>query len=222
MTDLSSYLDFANHHADATEAQIRTLCTKVIKYHFHAAFVNPCYIPIARNLLPPPLVVGTVISFPLGGDTLPDKIALVKSCLNLGADEIDISLNVGLIKSGRWDESLDEMKVLVSTAKEFSSQKIVKFILETGLLTDDEIKQGSENILAAKADFIKTSSGFGPRGASLKDIGLIKQAVGDQIKIKVAGGISTYQQALSFVESGVARIGTSHAEDILLQTPKAS
>jgi deoxyribose-phosphate aldolase len=218
MINLASYLDFANHHANATHTDIQTLCRKVIKHHFHSAFTNPYYVSFARPLLPSPHKIGTVISFPLGQETLDIKLATARHALTAGADELDISLNVGLIKQAKWSELLDEMRALVTITKEKSKGKIIKFILETGYLTESEIKKGSTLILESGADFIKTCSGMGPRGSTLEDVHLIKQAIGNQIKIKVAGGISTYHQALTFIQAGASRIGTSHAPEILAQS----
>lgn len=213
MLKLSSYLDLANHHADATPDQIKQLCANVIKYKFNAAFVNPLYVPFAKSL---GVKVGTVISFPLGQDALDIKLAAAKKAAADGADELDISANVALFKTAYWDQAAAEMTQLVTAAKAVNSHIIIKFIIETGYLTSNEIKQASVCVLNAGADFVKTCSGMGPRGATREDVRLIRQAVGNKIKLKVAGGIATHAQALAFIQAGTDRIGTSKAVEIVL------
>jgi len=213
--DLAKHLDFANHHPEATPAQIRDLCQKVKKFGFHSAFVNPCYISLAKEYLEDKFPVGTVISFPLGQDTRDGKVLLAIETTRKGADELDVMMNVGLFKAGKYKEVLEEMKAVNTAAKEIRRNVIVKFIIETGFLTDEEIKKASELVLKSGADFIKTCSGWGPRGARLEDVKLIREAIGDKIKIKVAGGIDTYQEAVDFINAGANRIGTSKAIEII-------
>ena len=212
--ELAKYLDLANHRQDATPRDIKKLCQKVKKYHFNSAFVNSCYIPLARELMDNG-VVGTVISFPIGQDTQNIKDLAALEAVRRGADELDVSMNVGLFKAGKDDKVLVEMKRIIEAAKNIKGNVLVKFIIETGLLTDEEIKKASQLVLNSGADFVKTSSGWGPRGASLKDVELIKEAIGDKIRVKVAGGIHTYKKAIAFIEEGVDRIGTSHAVEIV-------
>lgn len=215
ISNLPKYLDLANHHADATEDKIRDLGEKVRKYGFNAAFVNPFYIELTKSL---GVKVGTVISFPLGQETLSVKTGCAESYASLGADELDVSLNVGYLKSGKWTESLVEAKAIVHIAKGVNNRIIVKFIPECGYLTAEEIKKTAEVLVEAGADFFKTCSGMGPRGATIEDVKLVREAVGDKIKIKVAGGIETYNQAISFIHAGADRIGTSHAVEIVTRT----
>lgn len=218
--ELAAYLDFANHHADATPENIKELCQQVKQYELHAAFVNPCYVSLARELLGQSGVVGTVISFPLGQDSQDIKILAAIDGTKKGADELDISMNVGLFKAGEREQVLAEMKAIIEAVKNIKRNVLIKFIIETGLLTDEEIKEASRLVLKSRADFVKTSSGWGPRGASLKDVGLIKEAVGDKIKIKVAGGIDTLKEAMDFIQAGVNRIGTSKAVEIIEEIKK--
>ena len=212
---LAKYLDFANHHPDATPEQIKKLCQNVIKFGFHSAFVNPCYISLAKEYLEDKFPVGAVISFPLGQDTRDGKVLLAIETTRKGADELDVMMNVGMFKAGKYAEVLEEMRAVNLAAKEIRRNVIVKFIIETGFLTDEEIKKASELVLKSGADFVKTCSGWGPRGASLEDVKLIRDAVGDKIKIKVAGGIDTYQEAVDFINAGASRIGTSKAIEIV-------
>jgi len=211
---LASYLDLANHHQDATPGDIKDLCRKVKKYRFHSAFVNACYLSLARELLGEG-TVGTVVSFPLGQDTREAKILAGLDAVHKGVDELDISMNVGLFKAGQTQLVLEEMKAIVEAIKAVRRRVLIKFIIETGHLTSDEIKKAAQLVLQTGADFIKTNSGWGPRGAKLKDVKLIRAAIGDKIKIKVAGGIDTLDEAIGFIEAGVDRIGTSKAVEII-------
>jgi len=211
---LIKYLDFANHHQDATPKDIKELCQKVKKLGFHSAFVNPFYISLAKEILPDG-IVGTVIDFPLGQEPKEVKILASIDAVRKGADELDVAMNVGLFKAGEHEQVLDEMKAVVSAAKNIRRTVVLKFIIETSLLTSSEIKKASQLVLKSGADFVKANSGMGPRGSSLKDVDLIREAVSDKIKIKVAGDIDTYQEAISFINRGVDRIGTSKAVEIL-------
>lgn len=218
---LAQHLDFANHHQDATPAQIKEVCQKVKKFGFHTAFVNSCYVSLAKKLIKdkvypePGRRVGTVVSFPLGQDETDIKVLSAIQAVRLGADELDVCMNLGWFKAKKYDQVLAEMEMIVAAAKNIRVKTLVKFIIETGLLTASEIKKASELVLKSGADFVKTCSGYGPRGASLKDIELIKSVVGNKIKIKAAGGIRNYDQAVEFINAGVHRIGTSKAVEIV-------
>jgi len=212
--ELAQYLDLANHHPDTTPQEIKELCQKVKKYGFHAAFVNPCYVSLARELMTDG-IVGTVIGFPLGQETQNIKILAALEATKRGADELDVCLNIGLFKAGKEDQVLAEMEAVITAAKNIKGNVLIKFIIETSLLTDKEIKKASQLVLKSGADFVKTNSGFGSRGASLKDVEIIRKEVGGKIKIKVAGGIQTYSQALAFIAKGANRIGTSKAVEII-------
>lgn len=215
--DISPYLDFANHKANSTHSDIEQLCKATIEYNFNSSFVNPLYVSYAKNSMNGKSKVGTVISFPLGQELISIKTSALKQALNDGADELDISLNVGLIKEHNWDQLVADMETMVKIVKSFDSKKIIKFIPENGYLTDYEIKKVAELLVQAGADFYKTCSGYGPRGATLDDVRLVREAIGNAIKIKVAGGISTYDQAISFINAGANRIGTSAALEIIKQ-----
>jgi deoxyribose-phosphate aldolase len=213
-SQIASFLDLANHRSDATEAQIMELCKKVIECNFNAAFVNPHYIEFIRENFGGQLKIGAVVSFPLGQEILNIKLAMARAALTSGADELDVSLNVGYIKEGNFDKSFDEMKAVVMAVREISVGKIIKFIPENGYLTEDEIKKTAELILKSGADFYKACSGMGPRGATVDDVKIVRSVVGDKLKIKVAGGVTTRVQAEEFIANGADRIGTSHAVEI--------
>lgn len=212
---LALYLDFANHRPEATEEDIKKLCMKIKEFGFHSAFVNPIYISFAKEQLGEKGVVGTVISFPIGQEITKVKIYSSSLAIKLGASEIDVSMNVGFFKDKKYSMVLDEMRAIVEKVKEIKKSTVVKFIIETGFLTDKEIKKASELVFLSGADFVKTCSGWGPRNTTIKDIELIRSVVSNRIKIKVAGGITNHQQALNFINAGVDRIGTSHAVEII-------
>jgi deoxyribose-phosphate aldolase len=214
-TEFAQYLDFANHRPNATFSDIQKLCASVKKFGFHTAFVNPCYIALAREFLfGTKSKIGTVVAFPLGQETTDIKNLATLKAVNEGADELDICMNVGWFKAGKLTAVKNEMRKLVDTAKSVKLKTIVKFIIETGYLTGNEIRQASKLVMESGADFVKTCSGMGPRGAKLEDVSLIKGVVGDRVRIKAAGGITTLQQVKDFLEWGADRIGTSHAVEI--------
>lgn len=223
-TAIAPHLDLANHHADATPEEIRRMCGNVVKYGFNAAFVNPCYIALARKELGDlpagkagRAKVGTAISFPLGQDTLEMKIFAAREAIRLGADELDVGANNGLLLAeGGFGQYREELRTIVEAARASKPDIIVKFIIETGFLEEVLIKRAAEAILASGADFVKICSGMGPRGASLEDVKLVREAIGNaSIKIKVAGGIDTIEEVRAFLSAGAQRIGTSKAVEIM-------
>lgn len=212
--NIASCIDFANHHPNSTSADIEKLCKDVTKYGFNSAFVNQSYVRLAKKILKGKALVGTVISFPLGQDTLESKIYAVNSAVKAGADELDIVPNLGTFKEKKYDKFLSEMKSLVKAAKR-NRKVVVKFIVEAGYLSDKEIAKFARLIMLSGADFVKICSGMGPRGPSVKDVKIVRRVVKNKIKIKVAGGISTYKKACQMLEAGADRIGTSHAIEIM-------
>lgn len=205
---IAQYLDFANHHANATPADIETLCANVKEYNFHAAFVNATYIALAKKT---GVRVGTVISFPLGQDTIAIKTAAVNEAVQLGADELDIVPNAGNLR-------IDELKRIVDSAHMVGRPVIIKFILDPGYFTKDQLGEAAKMVQQSGADFVKIGSGMGPRIPTLEDVAIVRAAVPD-MNIKVAGGVTTYAIAASFIGAGVARIGTSHAIEIVSWAP---
>jgi deoxyribose-phosphate aldolase len=226
---LAPFLDLANHHANATPEDIRTLCADVVTYGLHAAFVNPCFIARAKDVLGDRAPAGTAISFPLGQETLASKISAANEAVQLGADELDIVPNLGLFLAGDTNGFLAEMTAIVESARMVGNPfgkaqgkpvVVVKFIVECGHFDSlpDAKKQLTDAALLIRqsgADFVKLCSGMGPRGVSLEDLKTVKEAVGDTIKIKVAGGVDTRQEAETMISAGANRIGTSHAVAIV-------
>ncbi len=219
MDNLAQYLDLANHSPATTSRDVEILCSKVLEHGFNSAFLNPYFVPLARQLMADKGKVGTVISFPLGQETTAVKVISARAAVLSGADELDISLNVGLLKEHNWAAVLSEAKEIVLAVRAVDKAKIIKFIPETGFLTPDEIKKSAEIILSSGADFYKTCSGLGPRGATVEDVKLVREAIGSKLKVKVAGGVTSYDQAVAFIQAGADRIGTSHAVEIIEQAP---
>ncbi|OGG35503.1 deoxyribose-phosphate aldolase [Candidatus Gottesmanbacteria bacterium RIFOXYB1_FULL_47_11] len=216
---LAQHLDFANHHATATPADIETLCTKVKEYGFHAAFVNACYITLAKQT---GVRVGTVISFPLGQDTMIAKITAVNEAVQLGADELDVVPNIGTFLAGNTDAFAAELKEIVDSAHMPGRPIVVKFILDPGYFDalpnkKEQMQATARAIKASGADYVKIGSGMGPRGPSVEDVAIVREAVGPDMKIKVAGGIDTKAEAEACITAGAVRIGTSHAIEIVTQ-----
>jgi deoxyribose-phosphate aldolase len=191
--------------AEATPDQILLLCQAAADLLFAAVCVQPCYVDLAAHALAGTGVkVATVIGFPLGANLTATKVFEVQAALKDKANELDMVINLGAAKSGCWEAVEQEIAAVVQAAETCA----VKVIIETGLLTADEIRRASSAVVTAGAAFVKTSTGFGPRGASVEDIALIKSVVGD-FGIKASGGIKTKAQALAMIAAGATRIGTS-------------
>lgn len=215
--ELNSYIDYTNLKMDATSKDIAKLCQEAIKYHFHTVCVHPCYVPLAKELLEGSTVlVCTVIGFPLGMNTPKTKSFEAIDAVEMGADEIDMVINVGALK----DKDYDYVKKEIEDIRDSIDGKTLKIIIETSLLTKNEIIKMVEICNETYVNFIKTSTGFGSRGASLQDIEIINKYKNDVLEIKASGGIKTYEQADAFITAGATRIGTSNATKFSQQSSK--
>lgn len=205
---MNEYFDSTMLKAISTANDIKKLCNDAKKYKFKAVCINPCYVSLAKELLKDTNVkVCTVIGFPLGANTTYIKVEEVKDAINNGADEVDMVINVGALKEKNYDYVINEIKKL----REASYDKILKVIIETCYLTEEEIIKMTEICNKTNVDFIKTSTGFGTRGASTNDIEIINKYKSNDLKIKASGGIRTKDDAQKYIELGVSRIGTSNA-----------
>ena len=192
--------------ADATKEMVTIIIKEAIKYEFASVCINPTWVSYASEMLKDSNVkVCTVIGFPLGANTSAVKAFETKDAINNGADEIDMVINIGALKDKNYQLVEDDIRAVV----EASDGKTVKVIIETCLLTEDEIVKASELAMNAKATFVKTSTGFSTRGAIVKDVVLMKQTVGDVLEIKASGGVKTKEDLEAMVEAGATRIGTS-------------
>jgi deoxyribose-phosphate aldolase len=196
----------------ATEADIIKLCRSAIKYNFYSVCVNPYYVPLCNALLKGhETKVTTVIGFPLGMTVKDAKIYEAKQAVLYGADELDIVMNIGAAKSGNWDYVGEEFLEIISATK----SAVHKVIIETCYLTEEEKIVAAKVAVLFGAKFIKTSTGFGTKGATVKDVKLIKKVLGDRAEVKASGGIKTLSQVLKFIGAGAARIGTSAGVKIM-------
>ena len=204
--NLAKYIDYTLLKATAPPADIEKLCQEARQYGFFSVCVNSSYVPLAAQLLKGTDVkVCTVVGFPLGAMSTQGKLYETSTALAEGADEIDMVINLGLFLSGRTAKVLDEIALL----KQETADKVLKVIIETCYLNDDQKRLASQICVDAGADFVKTSTGFGTGGATLADVQLIKEVVGDRAKIKASGGIRNRETALQYIDLGVSRIGAS-------------
>ncbi len=204
--DIAKYIDYTLLKATATPADIEKLCKEALEYGFYSVCVNSGYVPLAAEQLKGSKVnVCTVVGFPLGAMSTQAKLYETSVALSQGVQEIDMVLNVGLFLSGNVAKVLDEIALL----KQETGDRVLKVIIETCYLNDDQKRLASQVCVDAGADFVKTSTGFGTGGATLADVQLIREVVGDRAKIKASGGIRDKQTALQYISLGVDRIGAS-------------
>lgn len=192
--------------ADTPLETIKRICDEAMEYGFASVCINPCHVAYCADYLKDSDVnVCTVIGFPLGANTSAVKAFETKDAIANGADEIDMVMNIGALKDKNYDLVRDDVKAVVEAA----NGTLVKVILETCLLTEDEIKKACELCVEAKADYVKTSTGFSTRGATIEDVRIMKEAVHGKAKVKAAGGVRTPEGMVKIVAAGADRIGTS-------------
>lgn len=192
--------------ADTPLETVKRICDEAMEYGFASVCINPCHVAYCADYLKDSNVnVCTVIGFPLGANTSAVKAFETKDAIAKGADEIDMVMNIGALKDKNYDLVRDDVKAVVEAA----NGTLVKVILETCLLTEDEIKKACELCVEAKADYVKTSTGFSTRGATIEDVRIMKEAVHGKAKVKAAGGVRTPEDMVKIVAAGADRIGTS-------------
>ena len=189
----------------ATWEQIKKICDDGVKYQTASVCIPPCYVKQAKEYVGDKLAICTVIGFPNGYNTTAVKVFETKDAIAGGADEIDMVINIGLLKAGCDTQVCDEIRQI----KEACGEKILKVIIETCLLTEDEKLRMCKLVTDAGADYIKTSTGFSTAGATLEDVKLMRANVGANVLVKAAGGISGLEDAQAFLDNGAARLGTS-------------
>ena len=205
---LANMIDHTNLKAFADDAAFEKLCDEAKKYNFKMVAINPAQtVRCKKKLEGSPVHVGAAIGFPLGQTTLECKIFETKDAIEKGADEIDYVINVAELKNKNYDYIKKEMEEIVKICRE--AGKTSKVIFENCYLTDDEKRKVAEIAKEVKPDFIKTSTGFGTGGATVEDVKLMKSVVGDEVKVKAAGGIRNLKTALAMIEAGAERLGTS-------------
>ncbi|MCM3054393.1 deoxyribose-phosphate aldolase [Caldifermentibacillus hisashii] len=205
--EIAKYIDHTLLKADATKSQIETLCNEAKEYGFFSVCVNPTWVSFAANILEGSDVkVCTVIGFPLGASTSETKAFETVNAIHNGAKEVDMVINIGALKSGDLAAVKNDIEAVVNAAK---GQALVKVIIETSLLTDDEKKTACRLAVEAGADYVKTSTGFSTGGATAGDIQLMRETVGPEIGVKASGGVRTAADAKAMIEAGASRIGAS-------------
>ncbi len=206
MENLNRYIDHTNLKPFATKEAITKLCLDAREWHFASVCVNPCNIPLAKSLLEGSDVkVCTVIGFPLGQNTTAVKVAETVDAYAMGCEEFDMVINVGRLKDGEHDYVRDEIAAVVAAAQ----GQLVKVIIETGLLTDEEIAVATRLSCEAGAHFVKTCTGVSEGVATVEAIRLMKENITPGVKLKASSGIRTYADAKALVEAGAERLGTS-------------
>jgi len=214
-TDLARMIDHTLLKPEATKEQVIQLCSEAKKYNFASVCINPSYVSLCAKLLRDTAVkVCTVIGFPLGATSTATKAFEAEHAQRDGAKEIDMVINVGMLKSGDYDYVENDIFAVVTTARRFGS--LLKVIIETGLLTDEEKIKACLLAKRAGADFVKTSTGFAKGGATVGDIALMRKVVGSAMGVKASGGVRTREEALAMVASGADRIGASASVKIVI------
>lgn len=210
--NLAKMIDHTLLKADATSEQIKKLCIEAKEYGFASVCVNPCYVPLVKALLEGSSVLTCcVVGFPLGAISPEQKANEAASCVKMGAEEVDMVINIGAAKEGKWDLVEEDIRGVVEAA----NGRTVKVIIETALLSDEEKVQACLAAKAAKAHFVKTSTGFSTGGAKESDVALMKKTVGDALKVKASGSIRDYETAIAMIAAGADRIGTSSGINIV-------
>lgn len=209
---LNKMIDHTILKADAKREDVLKYCEEAKEYDFMSVCVNSCNVKIVKKELDGSDVkVCCVVGFPLGAMATEAKAFEAKYCVDNGADEIDMVINIGALK----DENYDYVKKDIEEVVKASSGKVVKVIIETCLLSDEEKKKACELAKEAEADFVKTSTGFSTGGATVEDVKLMKSVVGDELKVKASGGVRTKEDAMKMIEAGADRIGASSGINIV-------
>ncbi len=214
MKNFSKYFDHTLLKPDASVKDIHVLCGEASEYGFASVCVNGCHVAAARAALKDTDVkVAAVAGFPLGAMSAEAKAAEVTDALENGAREIDVVINIGALKEGRYEYVEDELTMLAAICHEDDS--LLKVILETCLLTDEEIVKGCQLAVKSGADFVKTSTGFSSGGATIRHVALMKKTVGDDALVKASGGIRTLEDAEKMIDAGADRLGCSASVHIM-------
>ena len=204
---LNKYIDHTLLKADATSDQVKKICAEAREYGFKSVCVNSCYAKlVSTELADSNVLTCCVVGFPLGAMMTEAKANEALCAANAGAQEIDMVINIGMAKAGAWDFVESDIRAVVEAVR---GRAIVKVIIETCLLTDDEKRRACECAVAAGAHFVKTSTGFSTGGATAEDIALMRATVGPDIGVKASGGIRTRNDAVRMIEAGANRIGAS-------------
>lgn len=211
--ELAGYIDHTVLKPDTKEADVLRICREALEYKFASVCINPSYVKLANSLLKGTGVkVCTVIGFPLGATTKEVKAFEASQAINDGASEIDMVINIGALKSGKLEAVEDDIRAVAEVCK---GKALLKVIIETCLLTDEEKVTACTLSKKAGADFVKTSTGFSTGGATAEDVALMRKTVGLEMGVKASGGIRNLDSALRMIEAGATRIGASASIKII-------
>ena len=204
-SEILAIVDHTVLKQDATWEDIRQLCDDAVKYKTASVCIPPCYVKEAKDYVGDAMKICTVIGFPNGNHTTAAKVFETKDAVENGADEVDMVINIGQLRAGNTDYVLNEIKEIKAAA----AGRLLKVIIDTCLLTEEEKITMCRLVTEAGADYIKTSTGFSKAGATFEDVALFAKHIGPDVKIKAAGGISSFDDAEKFIELGASRLGTS-------------
>jgi deoxyribose-phosphate aldolase len=213
---LAATIDHTLLKPTATEEQVRELCSEARQFQFASVCVHPCWVALCAELLQDsPVKVCVVVGFPLGANLPEVKAFEAQRCIALGATELDMVINIGALKSGQLGRVQDDIAAVVDVAHPQGA--LVKVIIETGYLTEEEKVTACQLTKAAGADFVKTSTGMGAGGATVEDVALMRKVVGPEMGVKAAGGIKTAADARAMIAAGATRIGSSAGVKIVAE-----
>jgi len=214
---MNNYIEHTNLKPDCTAADVIKLCEEAIEHEFYAVCVSPYFVQLAKKTLKKaPVKIVSVVGFPFRYNTVASKVEETKKAIMGGADEVDVVMNIAAFKSGDDGTVLNDLQAVIMACH--LQNKLAKVIIETALLSTEEIEKACRLCIDSEADFVKTSTGFSTRGASVDDVLLMRKLLPTKIKIKAAGGIKTAKQAQELIEAGAARIGTSASIELLSLT----
>ncbi len=215
--NLAPYIDHTLLNQTTTLFDVENLCKEAMEYKFAAVCIPPLYVKKAKEILGGSgIKVATVIGFPLGYCAIEAKVAEIVLAIVDGADELDMVVNISAIKNRDWEFIANEINTVMPIIK--NKNKVIKVIIESGVLTDDEIIKCCDIYGAAGVDFVKTSTGFAEKGASIHDVQLIRAHLADSVKIKASGGIKSYSFAKELINAGANRIGCSASLEIMKES----
>ncbi len=214
--ELAAMIDHTKLGPDNSKDQIRQLCEEAKKYQFISVCINPCYVLLAKEWLKGTSVrVCTVLGFPQGANTTRIKVAEAEQALSEGAEELDMVINVAALKANETSYVQNEIEAICKIAKQGPQKALVKVIIETCLLNDEQKRVACQLSKAAGAEFVKTSTGFSTSGATIEDVKLMRATVGPTMGVKASGGVRDLATALKMIEAGATRIGTSSGVKII-------
>lgn len=211
--EINRMIDHTLLKADATQENVMKIIEEAKKYRFYSVCINPTWVSLAaKELQGEPVAVCTVIGFPLGATTTETKAFEAANAIENGADEVDMVINIGELKAGNTEKVQKDIEAVVAAAKD---KALVKVIIETSLLTDEEKITACELAKAASADFVKTSTGFSTGGATVEDVRLMRATVGPEMGVKASGGVHNAKEAEAMIEAGATRLGASSGVAIM-------